>query len=78
MGVVVTKPDRQRSEDDRRALTIVENSTHFVDGHFVVNLPYKASKSFPESRKLALSRLKCTEKKLVKKGIVGEYAKKNQ
>ncbi|XP_062703599.1 uncharacterized protein LOC134286050 [Aedes albopictus] len=74
MGVVISKPDRQRSEDDRRALAIMEQSTRFVDGQFVVNLPYKSSTPFPESKKMALSRLKCTERKIAKMGIAGKYA----
>ncbi|XP_062556821.1 uncharacterized protein LOC134221647 [Armigeres subalbatus] len=78
MGVVISTPDRQRSEDDRWALNVMEKSTCFVDGQFVVDLPYRNTIPFPESRKMALSRLKCTERKLAKRGIEDKYAEKMQ
>ena len=76
MGVVQSKIDRQRSEDDRRAMNVIQQSVKYVNGHFIVNLPYKITTPFPESRKLALSRLKCTERKIHKLGISGKYADK--
>lgn len=76
MGVVQSKIDRQRSEDDRRAMNAIQQSVKYVNGHFIVNLPYKITTPFPESRKLALSRLKCTERKIHKLGISGKYADK--
>ncbi|CAC5373862.1 unnamed protein product [Mytilus coruscus] len=55
------------NSDERKALSIVEQSLEFKDGHYEVKVPWKDdTPSLPNNYNMALSRLENTEKRLNK------------
>lgn len=64
-GVVPTT--KMQSEEDKRAIEILNNSTTFENNRYTTGLLWKKpSITFPESRNGAMRRLECFEKKLLK------------
>jgi hypothetical protein len=72
--VVVTNIDCQKSKEEILSLKMMADTTKNVGERYEVALPYQNDvDSFPESRLTALHRLKCTERKLEKTGLVQKY-----
>jgi hypothetical protein len=60
-GVVVTKIDCRKSEEERLSLKMMADSIQNVGERFEAALPYRNDvEPFTESRSTALNRLKCT------------------
>ncbi|XP_053667845.1 uncharacterized protein LOC128718201 [Anopheles marshallii] len=53
------------SKEDQRAMALLKTSTRHIDGRYTTGLLWRADNVFmPENRHMALSRLKCLERKM--------------
>ena len=66
-GVSLTKVDKTKSIEDERAHLILQNSIKMLNGRFQLNLPWKKDDTkLPQSKQMAMQRLKFLERKLDK------------
>lgn len=73
-GVVATSTDRQKSEDDRKAVELAESTIKNIGSRYEIGLPFvNREDKFVESYTTAFHRLQCTERKISKDHIVDGY-----
>jgi hypothetical protein len=72
--VMVTNIDRRKSEEETLSLKKMADAIQNVGERYEFALPYQNNvDSFPENCSTALHRLKCTERKIKKTGLVQKY-----
>jgi hypothetical protein len=72
--VMMTNIDRRKSEKEKLSLKMMADTIRNVRERYKVSLPYQYDVDpLSESRSTALHRLKCTERKLEKTGLVQKY-----
>ena len=68
----IASPRKALSEDDKRAIEILESTTKIVDGHYQIGLLWKQGAFLPNNRWLALKQLDQLDQKLSKNPILKE------
>ena len=68
----IASPRKALSENDKRAIEILESTTKIVDGHYQIGLLWKQGAFLPNNRWLALKQLDQLDQKLSKNPILKE------
>ncbi|XP_075241658.1 uncharacterized protein LOC142336633 [Convolutriloba macropyga] len=68
----IASPRKALSENDKRAIEILESTTKIVDGHYQIGLLWKQGAFLPNNRCLALKQLDQLDQKLSKNPILNE------
>ena len=63
----IALPRKALSENDKRAIEVLESTTKIVDGHYQIGLLWKQGEFLPNNRWLALKQLDQLDQKLSKK-----------
>ncbi|XP_075253227.1 uncharacterized protein LOC142345029 [Convolutriloba macropyga] len=71
----IASPRKALSENDKRAIEILESTTKIVDGHYQIGLLWKEGAFLPNNRWLALKQLDQLDQKLSKNPILKEKYK---
>jgi hypothetical protein len=79
MNIEASYYDKQRTQDEQIATDNAEKSIRKRGEEYQSRLPYKVdTPKIPESLTTALYRLRCTERKIVKWGILDRYSQQLQ